>query len=105
MSDPDALDEAAVEEAVREALAEGSSASELQPLIEALRARRRAYAAEAEQAADEADRAHWRARIAEVDRQIEALRVEEALAAFVEFSVRTAASRARPASLQDEGED
>lgn len=100
MSDPEALEDAAVEEAVRAALSGAPTAAELQPLIEALCARRQGYAAEAHSASSNAERAQWLARVAEVERQIDILRAEAALAGFVEFTVRTAASRARPASGQ-----
>jgi len=76
------------EEIIEEVLGEHPRARELRLMRTALEKRRAAFQRDREHAADPQEQARLDARIAEMDRQIEVLRQEEAITTFVEDSVR-----------------
>src|SRR5579871_4780260 len=82
-------DEIPDEEAViDEFLGEHPRARELRQMRAALEQRRKAAQREWERATGERERASLKSKIGELERQIEALRQEEAITTFVEDSVR-----------------
>lgn len=78
------------DEVIEQALGENPRAVELHQMRSALEQRRAAYARERDTAKDDKERAGLNARLAELDKQIAALRREEAISSFVENSVRFA---------------
>ncbi len=88
------------EEIIDEFLGENPRARELRLMRAALEQRRHVFQKERERAADERARATLNARIAELDRQITALRDEEAITTFVENSVRVTLHKPAPEDLE-----
>ena len=84
-----------LDEAIDEALGENPREDELAQMIAALEVRRETFERELNSADSEAARKQWRAKIKEVEKQIEALRNEQAISGFVERSVRASATRPR----------
>jgi hypothetical protein len=81
------------EAAIDEVLGDNPRAENLKQMVAALQERRALLIRERDAAGSEPERDRWEARTAEVDRQIEALRRETAVASFVETSVRLAVRR------------
>ena len=86
-----------LDEAIDEALGENPREEELAQMIAALEVRRETFERELNSADSEESRKPWRAKIKEVEKQIEALRNDQAISGFVERSVRASATRPRPA--------
>ncbi|HZO91761.1 MAG TPA: hypothetical protein VFB38_25820 [Chthonomonadaceae bacterium] len=76
------------EQIIEEFLGEHPRARELRLMRAALEQRRAAFERDLERAAGESERASLKAKIAELNKQIEVLRQEEAITTFVEDSVR-----------------
>lgn len=76
------------EQVIDEFLGENPRARELRLMRGALEHRREAFQREKERAKDEREKSTLRAKIAELDKQIEVLRQEEEITGFVETSVR-----------------
>jgi hypothetical protein len=85
-----------LDEAIDEALGENPREDELAQMIAALNVRRETFERELTSADSEDAQKQWRAKIKEVEKQIEALRNDQAISGFVERSVRASATRPRP---------
>ena len=85
-----------LDEVIDEALGENPREHELAGMVAALESRRETFVRELSVAASEEARKQWEARLKEVDRQVDALRKEQAISGFVERSVRASAARPRP---------
>jgi hypothetical protein len=83
------------EKAIDEALEGKPRSSELAEMVAALEVRRATFGRELARAGSEEDRKSWTQRLKEVDKQVELLRQEMAITDFVERSVRSAATRPR----------
>ena len=84
-----------IDEAIDEALGENPREDELAQMVAALEVRRDTFERELNSADSEDSRKQWRAKIKETEKQIEALRNEQAISGFVERSVRASATRPR----------
>ena len=83
--DDDILDE---EEILDEFMGENPRARELRLMRGALEQRRSGFARDCERSANERERATMTSKVAELDKQIAAIRQEEEITTFVESSVR-----------------
>jgi hypothetical protein len=81
------------EAAVDEVMGDNPRADRLKSMLASLLDRRALLVRERDSASSQQERERWEARIAETDRQIAAVRQEEAVARFVESSVRLAVRR------------
>lgn len=89
------------EEVIDEVLGENPRARELRLMRTALKQRRTGFQRERDRAKDEEERAKLSARIAEMDRQIEVIRQEEAITTFVEDSVRVTLHKPSPEDMEE----
>ena len=89
------------EEVIDEVLGENPRARELRLMRTALEQRRIGFQRERDRAKDEEERAKLSARIAEMDRQIEVIRQEEAITTCVEDSVRVTLHKPSPEDLEE----
>ncbi len=79
---------------IDDALGNNPRASQLRLMRSALEERRRAFRKDLDISGDDAERSRLHTKIKALDKQIEALRQEEGISAFVETSVRVTLSRA-----------
>jgi hypothetical protein len=87
------------DDVIDDVLGENPRASQLRLMRGALEGRRAALRAELERTTEEPDRTRLQNKIKTLDRQIEALRQEEAISEFVETSVKVTLTRS---ALDDE---
>ncbi len=93
-----------VDAAIDIALGDTLRARRMEELISALRVRRESIRRDlADAPAEQA--AKWDKKLAEVERQINVLKQEHAIAEFVERSVRATANRPRTGSDEDEDDE
>ena len=90
------------EQVIDEFLGEKPRARDLRRMRTALEQRRETFRQDRERAADANERAGLTAKIKEIDRQIAAIRQEEAITAFVEDSVRVTLHRPSRDDLDEE---
>ena len=88
------------DEVIDEVLGENPRARELRLMRTALEQRRAAFQRDRDQASDPQEQARLDARIAEMDKQIDVLRREEAITTFVEDSVRVTLHKPSPEDLE-----
>ena len=87
------------DEVIDEVLGENPRARELRQMRSALEQRRAAFHRDREHATDPQEQTRLDAKIAEMDKQIEVLRQEEAITTFVEDSVRVTLHKPSPEDL------
>jgi hypothetical protein len=90
------------EEVLDEFMGENPRARELRQMRSALEQRRAAFQRDRERATDEREQANLKAKIAELNRQIATIHQEEAIATFVEHSVRVTLHKPSREDLEEE---
>jgi hypothetical protein len=82
------------DDVIDDVLGDNPRASELRLMRAALEERRTAFRAECERTSADAERTRLNSKLKALDRQIEALRQEEAITEFVETSVKVTLTKA-----------